>query len=281
MKRLRLIIPALFALVLIGACSVAGLAYNNAPFAATYYVDDWVSLTREQRAWLKPRVESLMAWHRTNELPQYQRLIDGAMRQVEKPPLAEDVSALYEESRRAVERLCVKAMPDMVAFFGMLEPAQWNAMAKKFDAENEKLVRELRLSEQERRENRVKRYVGRYEDWMGTLSPAQREVIRKRVDGMPLSESLRLADRKRWQGDFIRLLQSRPDAATLERELRVLLLAPEQRRAPAYREQWEMQQKAVQALTTELLREATPRQQQAVKNKLAGYASDVANLVRS
>ena len=106
-------------------------------------------------------------------------------------------------------------------------------------------------------------------------------VLKTRVEEMPFSEELRLADRRRWQTGLVGMLKNKADSAVLANELRVLLLSPEQRRAAEYRAKWEMQQQLVTQLTAELLRIASPKQKQAVQRKLAGYAEDVSSLLKS
>jgi uncharacterized membrane protein YgaE (UPF0421/DUF939 family) len=262
---------------------LGNLAYNNAPFAVTWVLDDWVPLNRTQRDWLRPRVESLMAWHRTRELPVYQTLLANAVRDVSKPPSATDIDQIYAESRRAVDRMVEKVLPDAVAFLQTLEPAQIDALERKFNADNQKLERDITAATTDaaRKENREKRYVERYESWMGRLNAEQVDIVRREIATIPSSETFRLADRKRWQQEFLRLLRAKPDAAVLERELKVLLLSPELRRAPEYRAAWEAQQRAIIKLTANLLATATPRQQDAVRTKLNGYATDIAALVKA
>jgi hypothetical protein len=127
----------------------------------------------------------------------------------------------------------------------------------------------------------VTRYVERFEGWMGRLSPEQVALIQARVEPLPFSEELRLADRRRWQGEMITMLKSRPDAASIEREMRVLLLTPEVRRSAEYRARWAAQQEAVMSLTAEVMAQATPAQRESVRKRLAGYANDLAGLLKT
>ena len=194
---LRMIVAALL-LATLAACGVANLAYNNAPTLVNYYADDWLDLTDTQRDWLKPRVTKLMVWHRTNELPQYRQLLANISTRVDANNASvSDVSAVYGQSRDAVDRLVVQAMPDMVAFLQQIEPAQLAVLEKKFATENDKLARELRLDIDSRRAKRITRYIERYEGWMGTLSEAQLASIKTRIQPLPFSEEMRLADRRR------------------------------------------------------------------------------------
>jgi hypothetical protein len=244
-------------------------------------LDDWFDLTSAQRAWLKPRVESLVEWHRASELPTYRKLLNDAQEQVARPVAVEDIETFYGQSRLAAERLAEKAMPDLVGFLQLLEPKQIAFLERKLAADNDKLAKELKLGLEERRRKRVERYLDRFEGWFGRLSPEQMAVLKTQVEEMPFSEELRLADRRRWQTGLVGMLKNKADSAVLANELRVLLLSPEQRRAAEYRAKWEMQQQLVTQLTAELLQIASPKQKQAVQRKLAGYAEDVSSLLKS
>ncbi len=314
MSRLRIIFAFVgsIALATLAGCGAASLAYNNAPMAVAYVVDDWVDLKSEQRAFLKSRVEALLAWHRASELPAYQQLLREAMARVAPAqpsgqpanqfisqaaasttasiapagksapaPTVQDVSRLYAESRQAIDRVAEKAMPDIVAFMQTLTPDQINYLERKFAEDNAKLEKQMRAPLAERKRARVKRYVERFEDWMGKLSPEQLALIQTRIEPLPFSEELRLADRQRWQSDLLKMLKSRPDAASIEREMRVLLLTPEVRRSAEYRARWTAQQDAVMNLTAELMAQATPKQRESVSKRLGSYANDLAGLLKA
>jgi hypothetical protein len=273
-------VAALFLLTL-SACGVANLAYNNAPTVANYYVDEWFDLNAEQSAWLKPRVTKLMMWHRTNELPTYRTLLNEASQQLEKNTNPEaEIARFYASTRQAVDRLTLQAMPDMVAFLQTIESQQIANLEKKFATENEKLAKEIKLTEDRRRAKRLERTIERYEAWMGKLSPPQLALINARITPLPLTEALRFADRQRWQKDFVALLNTKPNASLLESELRTLFLTPEKRRAKDYQTTWQRQQDEMMKLTAELINIASVKQKQAMQKKLAGYAEDLSGLLK-
>ncbi len=283
MKKPNLIragIAALFVLTL-AACGVANLAYNNAPTVANYYVDEWLDLNAEQSAWLKPRVTKLMVWHRANELPTYRTLLNEASQQLEKNTNPEaEIERFYASTRQAVDRLTLQAMPDMVAFLQTIETQQIANLEKKFATENEKLAKEIELTDERRRAKRLERTIERYEAWMGKLSPPQLAIINTRIASLPLTEALRFADRQRWQKEFVQLLNAKPNANQLESELRTLLITPEKRRAKDYQITWQRQQDEMMKLTAELIAIANAKQKQAMQKKLSGYAEDLSGLLK-
>lgn|GEM_PF-3705661 len=283
MKKFNLIrvgIAAFFILIL-SACGVANLAYNNASAVANYYVDEWFELSSEQSAWLKPRVTKLMVWHRANELPTYRMLLAEASQRLEINSNPQgDIARFYNESRQAVERLTLQALPDMIAFLQTIDAKQITNLEKKFATENEKLAKEMRLSADARRAKRLERITERYATWMGKLSDAQIALINASITPLPLTETLRLADRQRWQKEFVALLNASPNTSLLESELRLLFITPEKRRAKDYQTTWQRQQDEMMKLTAELIAIASVKQKQTMQKKLAGYAADLNGLLK-
>ncbi|NJR71937.1 MAG: hypothetical protein HC782_02095 [Gammaproteobacteria bacterium] len=248
---------------------------------ANYYVDEWFDLTSEQSAWLKPRIAKLMTWHRANELPTYRTLLADARQRLEKNANPQDdIARFYNESRQAVDRLTLKALPDMVAFLQTIDGNQIVNLEKKFATDNEKLAKEMRISIDARRAKRLERTIERYEAWMGKLTETQVALITTSISSLPLTEMLRLTDRQRWQADFVALLNTKPNANALESALRVLFITPEKNRAPEYQAAWLRQQDEMMKLTSNLIATASPKQKQAMQKKLAGYEEDLSGLLK-
>jgi hypothetical protein len=65
---------ALVALVLVlGACSTARLAYNQAPNLLYWWLDGYMDFTSAQSPQARQDIDAFLAWHRSNELPTYAR----------------------------------------------------------------------------------------------------------------------------------------------------------------------------------------------------------------
>ena len=78
----RALVAACLALLAAGCSSLTRVAYNNAAFAGAWAVDDWFDLHDGQREWVKERFARLVAWHRANELPAYERLLQDTAARV-------------------------------------------------------------------------------------------------------------------------------------------------------------------------------------------------------
>ncbi len=279
MRRLHLII-AIFCIALSSGCSLATLAYNNAYTVLCYSLDDYFDLTDEQRDWLKPRTEAFLTWHRSTELPSYQRLLAKTRARAQEPALASDFFVLLDEAQALLARLVDKAMPDMVGFVQQLSPPQLAYLEKKFESDNAKMRREISATLAKRQKLRHTRYVDRMEDWLGPLTEAQHAELQDGLARFTPLDELRLTDRIKRQGEFLRLARQRADDATLARELRVLLLQPERLRGALQQAEWTRQQNEILALIAAVVSTATPAQKARIDKRFASYARDVASLMR-
>ncbi|MDY6841774.1 MAG: DUF6279 family lipoprotein [Pseudomonadota bacterium] len=70
-----LVLILALALGLVG-CSSTKLAYRYADWGIVWWVEDYVSLTSEQKQQLNSDIEQLRQWHCSTELPHYQAWLD-------------------------------------------------------------------------------------------------------------------------------------------------------------------------------------------------------------
>lgn len=281
MRRLlaRALLAALVALLAAACSSVTRVAYDNAPFAAAWLVDDWFDLHDGQRDWVKERLARLHGWHRASEMPAYERLLAETAARAARGLSADDARQVHREMRALWLRLVRRAIPDMADFLLQLHPEQVVFLARKFDEDNERTVREsVRGTPQERLERRQKRYLERIEDWTGRLAPAQRDVVRARVAAMGDLTDEWLGDRRFRQSETIALLRSKPTRAQLEAGLTRLLVDSDSWRRPDYVAKMKARDEQVFAMVADLDATLTAEQRGRLHRRLAGYAADAAYL---
>jgi hypothetical protein len=275
----RALIATLVALLAAACSSVTRVAYDNAPFAAAWMVDDWFDLHDGQRDWVKERLARLHGWHRASEMPAYERLLAETAARAARGLSADDARQVHREMRALWLRLVRRAIPDMADFLLQLHPEQVVFLARKFDEDNERTVREsVRGTPQDRLERRQKRYLERIEDWTGRLAPAQRDVVRARVAAMGDLTDEWLGDRRFRQSETIALLRSKPTRAQLEAGLTRLLVDSGSWRRPEYVAKMKARDEQVFAMVADLDATLTAEQRGKLHRRLAGYAADAAYL---
>lgn len=270
------------ALLLVAACSMAGMAYNNAVPLASWYIDDYVDLDEAQTARFREGMERLQTWHRKSELPEYSRVLEEAARKVDGPVSAGDVRALYDDGRRLANRVGERALGEMADILLTLSPQQIASIEARLKRDNDKIDAErIRAPAGKREKDRAERYVRNLESWLGPLTAEQKARVQTQIAKVPAGDAMRLADRRRLQGEFLTLVRNPPPKPKFVEELRRILTRPEEGRDPAYIAATREWREQTAALFADTLAAATLAQREHLKRKLRGYANDVTALVAS
>jgi len=274
----------LTACALVGAltsCSLATLAYNNAPSLIGFALSDYVELNEQQEVVVKARLTQLIAWHRKSELPQLLRLLNEARDRAGTQPSLGEMRDFYARSQARFDRSVEQVLPDMAELLRQLAPSQIARLEEKLAKDNRKVVEEAAKPLTSRQAKRMERVRERFEDWFGPLSAGQSAYLQSHIADMGPLDEMRLADRKDWQREFIDAIKLKPDTAQLLAELRILILTPEKRRDPVYEAELTRRHEEMMSITTWMLAGATPAQRANVRKKISGYAEDVTRLLRA
>lgn len=276
----RALAAALVLLLAAGCSSLTRVAYNNSSIAAAWLVDDWFDLHDGQRAWVKERFARLLAWHRANELPEYERLLQDTAARAATRLTAEDARRVFGDMRALYHRTVLKAIPDMADFLLMVHPEQVEHLARKFEEDNARILKEsVKGTPPERLAARAGRYIERIEDWTGRLTAAQRDLVRARVAATPDLAGDWMGDRRFRQAETLALLRARPSREEAIAVLTRLLVDTDSWRRPEYAAKLKERDEQVFAMIAALDATLTPEQRGRLHRRLTGYAADVAYLM--
>jgi hypothetical protein len=169
-------------------------------------------------------------------------------------------------------REAMRAAADQTApLLDQLTPEQVRHMEQRVAEENRKFAREyLRGSERERREQRAKRIVERLEDWLGNLSKAQIEAVRKFSARAPLIGELRDRDNRRIQDEILAIIR----AHEAKKRLGEKVVDWDRGRDPAYIAARAANVHEFNTMLLEINRLATREQRGRVIDELRRYAEE-------
>ena len=266
--------------VLLAACSSLQLGYNHVDTLLIYSLDSYFDFDESQEQFARSRVEALHRWHRATQLRGYAALLADAQNKLSGPVSAADVREFNERVNGSLLVLGERAAPDLAQLALSLQPAQIERLADKLARDTSKARRELvRFAGPESFEQRVERAVERAEGWLGTLSPAQREMIRDALARRPDAQSAWMHERERRQRDLVAVLErirsEQPDAATAASWVREYVADLAQPRDAQRRARVAQIREGNAALIAQLLNSATPAQRETLSKKLRSYAEDL------
>lgn len=193
--------------LLLGACSMGRLGYNNADTITYWWLNGYVDFEPKQGNWAKQRVDAFFVWHRQTQLKTYIPILSNAQHLLDRNVTKADVMAEYDDIGHALDRAIERAAPDMADLAIAMNSDNLDALKKKFDTTNRKFRKDyLDGDREERQEHRYKLVMEWAEYWFGDFSSEQEAAIRKASDARPLNNEFWVKDRTARQQALIALV---------------------------------------------------------------------------
>ena len=275
-RGVRLLVWCCLLLILTG-CSATQFIYNRVDVLVRWYLDDYVSLDRDQRAQFDERLDTFLEWHRREELPEYVVLLDDALTIL-------DNGVSLDATRDMADRIELAAIRFQDPFLELLlstgkdlrqeQRVEFidNMMAKQEEFEADRLAR----SDDEYREDLEKRFDKQLSRYMGPLTSVQTDRITAGVADMTRLDRFWLEDRRVWieaLSDI--LLQAEDDWPD---QVRALIAGREEALLPAYRQGIDHNGEVILQLSRDVLISRTDKQDRKLRGKLLALRDDLAAL---
>ncbi len=266
--------------LLVAACSSVQLGYNNGDTLLTYSLDGYLDLDDAQERFARDRIGALHRWHRSTQLTAYAALLTEAQEKLARPVSAADVRDFNNRVNRHLAAIGDRAAPDLAQLALTLQPAQIERLADRLARDTSKARRELvRFAGPESLAQRIERAVERAEDWLGPLSPAQRELIGASLGRRPNAQEAWMQERERRQRELVAVLErirgEKPAVQTAAGWVRDYFGELAEPREPERRAQLAQLRDDNAALIAQLIDSATLAQRATLVKKLRGYTADM------
>ncbi len=276
------IISALL-LVLLAGCSAVQTGYNNAPTLLYWWLDGYIDFEDAQARPVRESLDALHAWHRRQELPAYAEWLGRLQQQAGATVTPEQVCSHLAQVRVHLQHLGEQSADGLARLAPSVQPEQLRHLARQFEKHNQKWREEwLDGSPAELLERRLERTVERYEDFYGSLSEAQKTLLRQRLTASSFDARLAWAERLRRQQDMLQVLQEHRNGerpAHVKAEMLALVQRSLTPPEPAARAQFErMLQEGCQSIAA-LHNSASEAQRRRLGEKLRGYEADLQALI--
>lgn len=273
---MRLRLAACLALVaLLASCSAVRITYNNAEPLVRFAAHEYFDLDDRQNEQFRNRLAQFHEWHRSAELPAYAALLEVSAGKVEGGLESGDVRWAAEAIRARYRVLITRAAQDAAPILVTLTEPQLAELEQRLAKANAKYAEENVTGGARRTHRaRLKRMLGRFEDWTGDLSDAQEARIERFVaEHAPLA-ALRLEDRRRWQRAAMSLIRERRDARALAAGLVDLFARAEAHRSAEYVAALARWEDGLADLLVDIDRMFSEEQRSRVVQRMRRYAED-------
>ncbi len=266
MRRLALLLSCC---LLLAGCSSLELAYNQAARLTAWWLDRQFDLDRRQRQQLDQALAELHGWHRREELPHWQALLQAAEHSLADGRVdAAELQALEQRLDESLQRTLRRTAPLAGPWLASLRPEQWTRYAER----RRERVQDWREDDSDADE-RAEALEESLERWLGRLErPLRRaaEQLAQTWGPSPAALWQERAQRQAWTEQGLRAWA----AGDLEGGTRLLLMGgarlPEAR-GPATQALRERTYADLPAL----LQQASPAQWQRARERWRGWQADL------
>lgn len=276
MKRLRHL-TLLVLLVVLTGCSSTTFVYNRLDFFIPWYLGDYADLNREQKDVLDELLRPFLAWHRTEELPQYLQVLDDIDARLDGSISGADVGDTLDEVEQAWLRVEIRALDWLLALGADLSDEQIAQFIEELrDKQVEYEEKYLTRTEQEYREDAEENLRDNLQDMLGRLDKPQRARVVAASEALQRSDTVWLRERAEWIDLMEQLLQRQngwQDAVRQASRTR------DERQSELYRQTYEHNIGVIYDAVADVLNSRSPRQDERLRRELNKYREAIETLI--
>jgi Family of unknown function (DUF6279) len=263
--------------VTLTGCSQTTFFYNRLDWILPWYVEDYAELDQEQERYLDDQLSPFLSWHRESELPCYIDLIDHIDLSVEAEVSPQDIELIAEALENAWYRTQDETLDWLLDLGEQLSEQQvQDFLAKLDEKQREAEEKYLGRSDEEFQEDNYDTLHNIAKDYLGKLTPTQREQLHDVSKTLRRSDTLWLEERTLFNQRLAEVLQRKPDWQKRARELveTRMTKAPEE-----YLEIVEYNAAVIQEWVVLLVNGRTDKQDARLQKRLAKLRGDFEKLV--
>lgn len=282
MRLLKSCVIACATLVLT-ACSSLQLAYNYAPGLIAYRANTYLNLDEAQQALLDQELATFATWH-DEILPHYTTTLNQWATRLSKsePFTGPEILVMQETIEQQLQTIGTRAAFQLAPLLVTLGPQQLKQLQSKFKDGNEEYYADF-LKNSESPSNIKKRHARltkRFEEWLGTLSSQQKNILIAVSDKRAPIIDAWYTERKLRQQALVQLIVNQRNASSVQarQAFEDYLHSLNQYREPMLQAQREKLRLEWAQATAEVLNITSPEQKKYLQKKLRGYAQDFAAL---
>jgi hypothetical protein len=276
---LRLLLISLMAGLLTSCMPI--FLYRHADRLVLWKIDEYVDLTVDQKQFVRTRLKDLLAQHRKDALPVYERFLIQIKEQSVDGLDRQEVDWIFSTYQRLRADLFKRIVADGAVILSSLADRQIQYLERQFQRDHEKAARKLKEDRDSRLSRRASTTLDWLKDWCGTYTKDQQQRIRELSMALPDLSAVRLEYQEYRQHEFIQFLQSTRDPQVLSVYLENVLLFPERSASPGYQHEIEHMTQSVKEMVLAIDHMITVQQRTHALAKLQRLIDDIHALAAS
>ena len=256
------LIASLLLCLLLGACSTK-MAYNYLDWILEWYVGDLVSLTEDQEWQFRNALARQLDWHRKKQLPLYVKSLDDLHNAIDNDFTFESLQRIYNEQEKGLNELIKQITPTLSELLATLSDSQVEQLMENLEEQNQELEEEyVKKSGDELVAQRAERMIDRAENWVGTLSDSQTQLITSWSRQIRPTAEQWIANRRTWQKKLGNSLKEKRHRADFDKHVEDLFVSSDKSWPESYRADFEYNRNLVFTMLVNLENTLSDRQRQ-------------------
>lgn len=168
----------LLSVIFMSGCALS-FGYKHADWMVRWQLDHYLDLSTAQRRDVSSRMKLLLVRHRLEALPRYEQFLHDLQQRVAQGLTPEDLDWLFRSYDALRGDLLERLLPDGSAVLTGLTESQIRHLEQILSKEENKEARALARPVAERADERSRKILDLVEEWIGPLTPAQSEHLRR------------------------------------------------------------------------------------------------------
>lgn len=204
---------------LLTGCSSTSLVYNNADWLVRGKIDDYFPLSGSQQQQLKADIDTILQWHRHQELAEYSNLLNRFTQQYADGLTSEELDQFFDKVSSARIRLVETSIPTASQFLSTVSIKQIDYYDRTFLEKRAKQAKELDTLPEEYADENFTDFIENLEEWFGDFDENQMTQLRIISDARPDNRQYWFERSKLRHQKFTDLLRSFPGKEKIEQYL--------------------------------------------------------------
>ena len=232
----RLIVTLSLLVFIFAGCNQIRIAYFFIDWYIVDRIDNYLDISNDQEKFLDEKVDVLHAWHRKEELPKIVDFLEQLKIKLANGLSEEDIPWFRAEFKAIQSRAIDKISDDFVIFLGTVTPQQIDHLAIYVEEQNAKhYKRNFSIPEEEWRDKRIERTLDNLEDFFGSLTKDQNEMIIASIEYKREDYLMQFEQRKQVQKKIESVLRSQASPETIKNVFLNWILDPDELQSDMYK----------------------------------------------
>ncbi len=270
---------------LISSCGFVKTAYNNAPQAISWWLDDYFDFTQSQQSALNPALSRLHDWHRQNQLPLYIATLKDLQSSVSKVQIsAGEVCEKTDNIKSLFGELQLESIPIIVDIAPLLSDKQLQYFQTKLDKRAQKWKSEwwqdTPAAQIEMRLDKIESFA---EKLYGDLSESQQSLLKQSLTKTPINPAISYTEILRRNADAYDIVYAlNKQVTSLENKEKLVKAGFDRLRNspnPAYHAYANQINQRTCEIIADLHHSTNAKQKQHANDWLEGYIKDFTHLL--